>query len=92
MGLIAVLMMVLPQALGALVKSNVQIGWDAQDYKCLPFSLYVFKMESTRPADVAVRRGAMVVFKAHDGNTGIPVSMAYGWSRSLPASRVTASL
>lgn len=70
-GLIAILMLVLPQALGALVKANVQIGWDAQDYKCLPFSLYLFKMESTRPADVSMRRGAMVVFRAHDGNTGI---------------------
>lgn len=71
MALVAILMAVLPQAIGALVKSNVQIGWDAQDYKCLPFSLYLFKMESARPAEVATRRGAMVVFKPHDGNTGI---------------------
>lgn len=76
LGIAALLMAVLPQALGAIVKSHVLIGWDTQDYKCLPFTIYLFKKADGRDSSgwtgPSLRRGEMVTFRAHDGNTGLP--------------------
>lgn len=75
--LLALLMVVIPQILSPVLKENWRVAFDFQDFKCLPYTVYAFRMGAVdaRLPDgkrIDLKRGMMVSFIPTNNAMGIP--------------------
>lgn len=75
--LMAMLVVVTPQILSPVLKSNWRVAFDFQDFKCLPYTAYLFRMGAVHerlPDDkrIDLERGMMVSFIPQNNAMGIP--------------------
>ena len=75
--LLALLVVLVPQVVSPVLKSNWRIALDLQDFRCLPYTAYVFRMGAVdeRLPDgrrIDLKRGMLVSFISSDNAMGIP--------------------
>lgn len=77
MVLLAMLVVAIPQILSPVLKNNWRVAFDFQDFKCLPYTIYAFRMgavDSRLPDGkrIDLKRGMFVSFIPTNNAMGIP--------------------
>lgn len=77
MVLLAMLVVAIPQIVSPILKNNWRIAFDFQDFKCLPYTAYAFRMgavDARLPDNkrIDLKRGMFVSFIPTNNAMGIP--------------------